>query len=396
MLRRWFLMMAWVTVAGTCGATTYLVRPDGTGDFPNIQAALAGSVDGDQIDLASGTFRGDGNHDIDFLGRAVTVRSQSGNPTACMIDLGGNAGFFFHQGEGPESHLEGVLVVNGSRHDGGGAILLLSASPTVTNCVFAYNEGYSGGGGILCYAGSNPTISGCRFTNCLSTNGGGLCCFDASSPVVIDCVFERNTGTYGGAIACFDGSAPTLNHCRLTDNRAWTDGGVLFAQRSAQPALNDCLLDANLSAQRGVVTSLESSSAALTRCTLAGNTGPAGLWIGTGAAITLDRTIVALEIDGSAVQCEGVDAPAFTCCDLSGNAGGDWGGCIADQLGTNGNFSADPLFCDPSSGDWSLHEDSPCAPNNPECGQVGALGVGCGPSPVEITSWGALKGRFRR
>ena len=72
-------------------------------------------------------------------------------------------------------------------------------------------------------------------------------------------------------------------------------------------------------------------------------------------------------------------APAtLTCCDIYGNAGGDWVGCIADQYGINGNISEDPLFCDLPGGDLHLNENSPCAaPQQPTCGQIGALGIGC-------------------
>ena len=42
-------------------ATTYLVNPEGTGDFPTIQAAIDAVVDGDIIELNDGTFTGDGN-----------------------------------------------------------------------------------------------------------------------------------------------------------------------------------------------------------------------------------------------------------------------------------------------------------------------------------------------
>ena len=34
----------------------------------------------------------------------------------------------------------------------------------------------------------------------------------------------------------------------------------------------------------------------------------------------------------------------MTDCDVYGNEGGDWTDCIADQLGQDGNISADPLF----------------------------------------------------
>jgi hypothetical protein len=43
-----------------------------------------------------------------------------------------------------------------------------------------------------------------------------------------------------------------------------------------------------------------------------------------------------------------------------------------------GNFSYDPLFCDPESGDYRVVEHSACAPqNNPSGSLIGAFGVGC-------------------
>jgi len=86
----------------------------------------------------------------------------------------------------------------------------------------------------------------------------------------------------------------------------------------------------------------------------------------------------------------------LTCCDLHGNAGGDWVWGIGDQFGLNGNIREDPLFCDPENGDFTLDCNSPCAAeNSPECGQIGAWPVGCGPTPVMDTTWGAIKSLFR-
>jgi hypothetical protein len=90
----------------------------------------------------------------------------------------------------------------------------------------------------------------------------------------------------------------------------------------------------------------------------------------------------------------------LSCCDLFGNAGGDWVVGIADQEGIRGNFAADPLFCDPENGDLTLRSDSPCLPGNhpggAACGLIGALGEGCAPpTAVERASWGGVKTRFR-
>jgi hypothetical protein len=57
---------------------------------------------------------------------------------------------------------------------------------------------------------------------------------------------------------------------------------------------------------------------------------------------------------------------------------------------------ADPLFCDPSTGDFTVREGSPCLPGGvPTCGEIGAWGMGCGVVSVEPTSWGEIKSLYR-
>jgi len=94
---------------------------------------------------------------------------------------------------------------------------------------------------------------------------------------------------------------------------------------------------------------------------------------------SLQNCIVAYGSSPNTVFCWSASSvPIFTCCDIFGNTGGDWVGCIADQAGTIGNFSADPLFCDTANGDFKIHECSPCAPENNGCGLlIGAEAVGC-------------------
>jgi hypothetical protein len=112
---------------------------------------------------------------------------------------------------------------------------------------------------------------------------------------------------------------------------------------------------------------------------------------------TIENTIVAYSMQGMAVTVSS-SSVSLSCCDLYGNFGGDWVGPIANQYGTDGNISEDPLFCDPEAGDFTLHGDSPCAPcspPNPECGLIGAWPVGCGPTPTLETTWGAIKMLYR-
>jgi hypothetical protein len=87
------------------------------------------------------------------------------------------------------------------------------------------------------------------------------------------------------------------------------------------------------------------------------------------------------------------------CTNVFGNEFGDWVDCLAGFDGVNGNFSADPFFCDPDNGDFTLSAQSPCLPGNHpdgvDCGLIGAFGQGCGPVSVEQETWAVIKARYR-
>jgi hypothetical protein len=117
--------------------------------------------------------------------------------------------------------------------------------------------------------------------------------------------------------------------------------------------------------------------------------------------VTVTNTIIAFSTQGAAVYCFGGAEISLDCCDVYGNAGGDWVGCIAQQGTLGGNFSADPEFCgELGSGNFELQLDSPCAPgNHPQgaaCGVIGARPVGCDISPVKKTSWSEIKSLFEK
>jgi len=65
-----------------------------------------------------------------------------------------------------------------------------------------------------------------------------------------------------------------------------------------------------------------------------------------------------------------------------------------DALSITGGLAlatvGDPLLCDPEAGDFQIDCQSPCNVH-PGCSMVGALGVGCGSTRTEPTTWGAIK-----
>ena len=69
-------------------------------------------VYGVTVIVADGVYTGTGNRDIDFLGKAITVRSENG-PNNCVIDCNGEGrGFEFRSGEDANSVLAGFTITN--------------------------------------------------------------------------------------------------------------------------------------------------------------------------------------------------------------------------------------------------------------------------------------------
>ena len=149
MNRYHFVMLTAAAVAVFSGKTSQAGELRVPGDFPTIQAAIDASVDGDEVVIADGVYTGDGNRDMDFGGRAITVRSENG-PEACIIDCEGtlrdrHRAFWFHSGESFTSAVRGISIINGfgpwsGGGAAGGAVVIDGASPTFTSCRFSRCE----------------------------------------------------------------------------------------------------------------------------------------------------------------------------------------------------------------------------------------------------------------
>ena len=103
--------------------------------------------------------------------------------------------------------------------------------------------------------------------------------------------------------------------------------------------------------------------------------------------------IVASSVSGEGIYVDESSGVSIVCTDIHGNAGGDWVLRIEELLGKDGNICEDPLFCDPEAGDLTLAEGSPCLPEfNPDCGLMGAHGLGCSAPAAVPTSEILAKG----
>jgi len=433
-------------------ADAYLVLPDGTGDFPTIQAAIDACQDGDTVLLSDGTFRGPGNRDLHYGGKALIVRSENGIPAACILDCEGSEGdphrgVSFVENETSMSILKGITITNGwvggSGWTGVGAgVFCENSAPTIEECVFR-NNAARGGGGAACHFIGNATFVRCTFEGneaYYASAGGGFYCY-TSAPVLIGCVFIANVpnGLYsnGGCwltlrecefsghsrygFGCDDGnffldtcwfhenSGPGLrsiggimemSSCAFWNNHA-AEGSAMYLDRDFAGTIVDCLIYDNTADSGGTIR-CGTSSPTFANCTITRNSGgstASGIDCGSGT-VAFQNTIIAFNQGGRAISGNA----ALSCCDIFGNPGGDWVGDIADQYGVNGNISGDPLFCDPEQSDFTLDADSPCAPfspPNPECDLIGSESVACGgPTACEDehgreTTWGGMKALFR-
>ncbi|MBN2455302.1 MAG: hypothetical protein JXB29_02000, partial [Sedimentisphaerales bacterium] len=167
-----------------CKADIIVVDANGTGDYPTIQAAINAANDFDVVELQPGTYTGDGNRDIDYLGKPITVRSINPNDpnivAATVIDCNGmetelHRGFRFDSNEDGNSILMGLTIANGygpeeqvlglpSLLSVGGAIFCKASSPYIFNCVIKNNEAFYGGG-MFNHENSKPKIVNCTFLN---------------------------------------------------------------------------------------------------------------------------------------------------------------------------------------------------------------------------------------
>ncbi|HUW20788.1 MAG TPA: S8 family serine peptidase [Sedimentisphaerales bacterium] len=287
--------------------------------FSTFQEAIDKSWDGSVVWVANGVYTGEGNRDIDFKARAITLRSENG-PQKCVIDCQGTTtdphyGFFFKRGESQSSVLAGFTIRNG------------------------YDTTFARGGAITCLE-SSPTIANCIITENTAAYGGAIAC-KMSSPTIVNCVIKNNSATYGGAISS-EYSSPTISGCVMTGNRARIGGG-LHARRGSLKVINSTFTG-NLAASVGAVYCWQ-------------------------AAETITNCIMWDNLAAGAAQVYSSTYPSYSCIQK-------W------SKGGQGNINADPCFVSPGywlevnepnltpttdgppviwvEGDYHLSSDSPC------------------------------------
>lgn len=321
---------------------TWVIQPDGLGDAPSIGAAVDSSASGDSVLLAAGTYTGDGNREIDYLGKAIVVASISG-PALTIVDCERQGrGFYFRNGEDASAVLSGITLVRAEGPKSGGGIVCSGASPTIADSWFIDAVADGGGGAIFCIEFSSPLILGNRFIGNSAFSGGAIWCGNGSSPVIEGNVFAQNNASgSGGAIFCAAFAAATIRSNTFSENSATAQGGAIYLRDSSP---------------------------------------------------LIERNIIAFSVDGEGIVCILASAPTLRCNNIFGNADGD---ALCGMDGGD-NISVDPLFCGVAgSMNYYLQSRSPCAPVANNCGMlIGALPVFCGTTQTLGRTWGRVKAYY--
>ena len=324
--------------------------------YPTIQKAIAAANDGDTVVVHPGTYTGEGNCDIDFLGKAITVRSEDpdeeGIVAATIIDCLGTSedphrAFILQSGEDANSIINGFTIMNGYvRVDGpdagggeteggpgqnsyGGAINCTDSSPTIRNCIIrnCVAEGGKGGNGLPGEPGQPGDPNDANEPGVPPTEGGP----------------GGNAGSsYGGAIYCDPYSGPTILNCHISNCSALGGEGGTGGTGGTGGEPNDP------NAPDGTPGSSDA------------NGYGGGIYIAAGSTATV-------------TDCFFIDCNA-----VAGGAGESRGGALYYGTGYSGAFTGDANSCEAGYG-AGIYCDANCTfalAGNTFAGGTGKYGAG--------------------
>lgn len=244
----WIVTLASIMFSTTTFGATINVPED----YLTIQAGIDAAMPGDTVLIADGTYTGPGNKNVDFGGKAITLKSENG-PKNCTIECeGSGSGFTFQKGETSASVVDGFKIMNGvaplaetASVACGGGISCYNSSPTIKNCVISGNSAIFGGG-ICCLGHSaSPTITDCIIRGNSAGVGGGISCYRSSWPTISNCTISNNLASLGAAISCIS-SQPNITNCTIRSNSAVGDGGGgVFCCCRSRPTITNCILWGN-------------------------------------------------------------------------------------------------------------------------------------------------------
>jgi hypothetical protein len=345
-------------VVGSAPAATLRVPAD----YPTIQAAIDASSPDDSVLVAPGTYL-----EMVSIRHALALLSEAGAEVT-TIDAQGQGG-----GPGPVifvHRLTGRVTIQGFRITGGD---------------IDYNDLLATPGGGIYSGTSDPELIICQNIveyNQTAFSTGGIQA--AGSMVRIDDNIVQYNNPFGGeasrtAVTAEEVASFSRNIIRHNGAPAGNaDSYTVLLQTRDDPL--SVMSDNVITDNHGVYINVHISNIAAVQNNTIANNGATHTAVSIGGSEFIRNNLITHGQERG-LSC---GAGAIVSCNDVWGPGQSWANACAGQAGMNGNFSADPRFCDPAAEDYRLSADSPCAPENapPGCGLIGALPVGCGAAGV--------------
>jgi len=421
-------------------AATIVVDLNGTGDFAEIAPAIDAASVGDTVLVLPGYYQGVAARNVDFNGKNIVLKSRDGYEATTLDPY---SGFYnvlhFANGEGREAVVEGFTITHAVQR----ALNCHGASPTIRACRFTDNytntweQMFTRTNAVGGASYSSMLIEDCVFEDNYGAARIPVMSFHHCQGVTIRrCSFARNReGGYNiyddpnGVIVFWESDDILIEECDFTENdvqdccvSVWGTGdvdildctfagntvscapsteGLLHFVDSGPVEIFGCTVSKNLVVDSCVSVN-GSSTVSIDHCDIVGNSSAssgavrATLTVGGSSreAVNLSSSVLAFNAGPVPIACEGA-LPAISACVFYETGDAD---AMCQPYDPETLVVADPLFCDFYTDDYRLCLNSPClVPNNDWGIQVGAYYWGCDDcdSPVEATSWGAIKALYR-
>ncbi|MCX6832929.1 MAG: right-handed parallel beta-helix repeat-containing protein [candidate division Zixibacteria bacterium] len=324
-------------------------------DQPTIQTGINAAVDGDTVLVAPGTY------EPVVISKPLTLLSSGGSEKTIIQGRPSYRCVYIYS-------VTDTVTVRGFSLEG--AVVGTSSLPP-----------FGRGAGLLATA-SNVKIDNCFVSGNRSGGaGGGMAFCDSTYFEISDSRIRRN-GSYassGGGILAVDAKGCKIYNTVIDSNEAYLNGGGVFIYSSSvNPAMSfevkNCVIAGNTAYEYGMGIGVRRNNLSISSCIIyanhaaAGATNPFGIYVSAGSL-------------------------SLHCSDLYMN---DQANLFADNItDSSANINADPLFCDPTAGNFHISRCSPCVPNSNGCGgSIGSASAGCdsGCPPSSLTWHVAIDG----
>jgi len=319
-------------------------------DHTTIQGGINAAVDGDTVLVQVGTYV----ENINFNGKNIIVGSlflttqDTAFISQTIIDGNQNGSVVtFISGEELSSKITGFTITNGYvdlsvSNSGGAGIRCLNSSPTIENSIIKENYcyWYTYGGGIYCENSNSHILNNAICYNDGAAWGGGICiCGDSEvlikGNIIHDNVTESGYGEdHGGGIYCWGNEC----YCDIENTTIYNNivdygtGGGICCYNISNLSLKNVTISNNSAPQGGGICCQNSSSPSLINCILWNNSPQEVFFINYYSPNTI--TIAYSDIKG------GLEAIV-----TNNNGTVNW---------LEGNIDADPLFANPTNGNYHL------------------------------------------